>query len=68
MSVLHFPHPATKNLKKVHRLVVLPDYQGIGLASALLNTIGSYYKKLGYNITKEYIDGPVKIVLFEKDV
>ncbi|MDD6794386.1 MAG: GNAT family N-acetyltransferase [Clostridiaceae bacterium] len=27
-----------------------------------------FYKKLGYNITKKYMDGPVKIVLFEKDV
>jgi len=27
ISVLHFPHPKVKNMKKVHRLVVLPDYQ-----------------------------------------
>jgi GNAT superfamily N-acetyltransferase len=31
-----FPHPKTK-IKKVHRLVVLPDYQGIGIGNRLLN-------------------------------
>lgn len=25
-----------------------------------------FYKKMGYNIVKEYMDGSVKIVLFEK--
>lgn len=29
----------------------MPDYQGIGLASALINTVGEYYKKLGYKLT-----------------
>lgn len=27
-----------------------------------------FYKKLAYTITKEYMDGPVKLVLFEKDI
>lgn len=27
-----------------------------------------FYKKCGYQITNEYMDGPVKIVLFEKDI
>ena len=30
-----FPHPKTK-IKKVHRLVVLPDYQGVGIANKFL--------------------------------
>jgi ABC-type polar amino acid transport system ATPase subunit/GNAT superfamily N-acetyltransferase len=45
ISILHFPHPSAKNIKKVHRLVVLPDYQGIGVGIKLLNEIGSFYKK-----------------------
>jgi ABC-type lipoprotein export system ATPase subunit len=45
LSVLHFPHPKTKNMKKVHRLVVLPDYQGAGIGIKFLNEIGSVYKK-----------------------
>lgn len=45
ISVLHFPHPKAKNIKKVHRLVILPDYQGIGIGIKLLNEIGYLYKK-----------------------
>lgn len=45
ISILHFPHPKSKNIKKVHRLVVLPDYQGIGIGIRMLNEIGAYYKK-----------------------
>ena len=45
LSVLHFPHPKAKNIKKVHRLVILPDYQGAGIRLKLLNEIGEIYKK-----------------------
>jgi GNAT superfamily N-acetyltransferase len=45
LSVLHFPHPKSKNIKKVHRLVVLPDYQGAGIGVLFLNKIGEVYKK-----------------------
>ena len=44
ISVLHFPHPKVKNMKKVHRLVILPDYQGAGIGLKLLNEIGEIYK------------------------
>lgn len=44
-SVLHFPHPKVKNMKRVHRLVILPDYQGIGIGGLLLNRIGEHVKK-----------------------
>jgi len=45
LSVLHFPHPKVKNLKKVHRLVILPDYQGAGIGIKFLNEIGNIYKR-----------------------
>jgi ABC-type lipoprotein export system ATPase subunit len=45
ISILHFPHPKAKNIKKVHRLVILPDYQGAGIGIKLLNEIGKLYKK-----------------------
>ena len=45
LSVLHFPHPKVKNMKKVHRLVILPDYQGVGIGIKLLYEIGLIYKK-----------------------
>ncbi|CAB4219863.1 ABC_ATPase domain containing protein [uncultured Caudovirales phage] len=52
ISILHFPHPKVKNMKKVHRLVILPDYQGAGIGLKLLNEIGKLYKneKQRYNI------------------
>lgn len=45
ISVLHFPHPKHKRYKKVHRLVVLPDYQGLGIGIKLLELIGDIYLK-----------------------
>jgi GNAT superfamily N-acetyltransferase len=43
ISVL--PQPgATKNLFRVHRLVVLPDYQGIGVGLRMLNDVAKLYK------------------------
>lgn len=44
LSVLHLPHPIAKNIKKVHRLVILPDYQGAGFGIKFLNEIGKIYK------------------------
>lgn len=52
LSVLHFPHSKVKNMKKVHRLVILPDYQGAGFGVKFLNEIGKMYKnqKQRFNI------------------
>lgn len=41
ISWIHFPYPG-KSMKKVHRLVILPDYQGIGIGQVLLNTTAKY--------------------------
>lgn len=48
MAIIHFPHPSVKNIKRVHRLVVLPDYQGIGIGKLLINNIGDIYNNNGY--------------------
>jgi ABC-type lipoprotein export system ATPase subunit/GNAT superfamily N-acetyltransferase len=48
LSVLHLPHPKVKNIKKVHRLVILPDYQGAGFGIKFLEEIGNIYKKEKY--------------------
>lgn len=45
ISIIHFPHPQIKNLKKVHRIVVLPDYQGVGIGVRFLDFMGEIYKK-----------------------
>lgn len=44
-GVLHQPHARWKNLKRISRLVILPDYQGIGLGCKFLNLLGDYYAK-----------------------
>lgn len=50
-SVLHFPHPKVKNMKKIHRVVVLPDYQGIGVGNVFLNEIAKLYKEQKQRVT-----------------
>jgi GNAT superfamily N-acetyltransferase len=44
-SVLHFPHPIVKNMKRIHRIVVRPDYQGIGLGVRFMSQIAENYAK-----------------------
>lgn len=39
-----------KNLKRIHRLVILPDYQGIGLGTKLLNFVGNYLYEKGFDL------------------
>ena len=51
IAVIHFPHPKVKNIKKVHRLVVLPDYQGIGIGNRLLEFVGKIYIDKGFKFT-----------------
>jgi len=51
LSVLHFPHPKVKNLKKVHRLVILPDYQGAGFGIKFLNEVGKEYKSKDFRFS-----------------
>jgi len=50
-SVIHFPHPKVKNMKRIYRIVVKPDYQGIGLGSRFMSEIASKYKQDGYRMT-----------------
>ncbi len=47
-AVLHFPHPKVKNFKKGHRLVVLPDYQGLGIGHIFSSEIAQDFIDKGY--------------------
>jgi GNAT superfamily N-acetyltransferase len=47
-SYNHFPHPHTKTIKMGHRLVVLPDYQGLGIAGRLDDWLGQWLADRGY--------------------
>ena len=48
IAILHLPHRSVKNMKKVSRIVVLPDYQGIGIGKLLLEEVGKLYIKKGF--------------------
>lgn len=47
-GVLHRPHSRVHDIKGLSRLVTLPDYQGLGLAMILADTLGAAYKALGW--------------------
>lgn len=51
IAILHQPHGQNKKLKRCSRLVILPDYQGIGLGTKFLNVIAEHYKRQGYDFT-----------------
>lgn len=48
VAVQHFPLPRQSNIKRGHRTVVLPDYQGMGIGNSMSNYIASACKALGY--------------------
>lgn len=47
-GVIQFP--MRKGWKRIHRLVVLPDYQGIGIGMVFINQVCDYYKEVGFNV------------------
>lgn len=49
LAVRHMPHPSNPRIKMVHREVILPDYQGIGLGGWFIDSIGKLYAAGGYD-------------------
>lgn len=43
-GVLYRPHPKAQNIYGISRLVTLPDYQGLGLAFVLTDTLGAAFR------------------------
>lgn len=48
VAILHFPHPKARNIKREHRVVCLPDYQGVGVGNALSAYAGAMCKAMGF--------------------
>lgn len=42
--------PLKKGKKRVHRLVVLPDYQGVGIGTAFIAAVGEVVAARGYEL------------------
>lgn len=47
-SVLPFPHAHLQNVRREHRTVVLPDFQGAGIGTAFSDAIAQMYTDAGY--------------------
>lgn len=46
-ATLHFQHYAVRDIKRISRVVTLPDWQGLGLAMILTAELGAAYKAIG---------------------
>jgi len=65
-SIMHFPHPKVKNIKKLHRAVVKPDYQGIGLGSIFIKKICEMYINKGFRVVIS-LSAPALINSMQRD-
>lgn len=45
LSILYFCHPKVHNAWRVHRMVTLPDFQGLGIGARLLDWVAEQNKK-----------------------
>lgn len=64
-GVLHRPHAKARNIKGVSRLVTLPDWQGLGLAFALVDKLGAAYHAAGQRL-RTYPAHPALIRGFDR--
>ncbi len=51
VGVLHQPHRVTDRFKRITRVVTLPDYQGLGVGTRVLDAVAGHYREDGYRIT-----------------
>jgi len=50
VGMLHFPHKAA-SFKRVSRFVTLPEYQGLGIGTSVLNEVANHYRQDGNRVT-----------------
>lgn len=50
LAVLPFPHPKYRAGYRVHRLVTLPDYQGVGLGNRFCDFMAGVYRAAGRDL------------------
>lgn len=60
-----FPHPKVKNLLKSHRVVVLPEFQGLGIGSIVTDELSYYFSNQGYRVM-ETTSHPARIAGYRK--
>ena len=64
-AVLHRPHALVDDIKGVSRLVTLPDWQGLGLALALVDVLGAAHKAVGLRL-RTYPAHPALVRSFDR--
>lgn len=64
-AMLYRPHPKVKDIYGCSRLVTLPDFQGLGVAHALIDKVGAMYRDLRRR-TRTYPAHPALIRSFAK--
>jgi len=64
-GILHRPHARVRDISGVSRLVTLPDFQGLGLAFALVDRLGAAYAAIGRRL-HTYPAHPALIRAFDK--
>lgn len=52
-SILHFPHPTAANIKREHRTVCLPDFQGVGIGNTLSALMGAMCLGMGFRFMSQ---------------
>lgn len=50
-GIMHFPHPKVRDIATISRLVVRPDFQGLGLAMPFIDALGAIAKANGKRLT-----------------
>ena len=50
-SVLPQPHGHVPNLRRIHRLVVLPDFQGVGIGVKFLDAVAKHIRAEKYRLS-----------------
>ena len=64
-SYLPFPHPRKKNCKRLHRTVVFPDYQGIGVARAMTEVVVRSLHNAGYDVIST-TNNPARLAYYKR--
>jgi GNAT superfamily N-acetyltransferase len=50
IAYVHQPHARVRNIKRITRTVVLPDWQGLGFGLIMSNWLGQYLYTQGYRL------------------
>lgn len=51
LAIARFPHPIAKDIMTISRIVIVPEFQGFGLATKFMNNISELYKMDRVRIT-----------------